>query len=195
MWDMKGPHQISPELAGSKEILQECPMMSPNDRIFDSSAGLWELSGENTDIGSSVEPWFNETLTLDAYVRGSMDLGCQCSLRHDSQRYYPECEKMLVAGDFLSERRWDEPQAAGLSFLEILRYMGGGVVLPFVVPGIYCLCRQRSRKIRVVINFFEDWVQRGIVQRVSFFPGSKHTQGRLTLHLPPTNNAMNTNPN
>lgn len=83
MWDMKGPHQISPEWAGSKESLEECPMMSPRDRIFHLSAGSWELSGENKTNGAMVrvEPWFNETLTLDAYVEGTMDLGCRCSLR------------------------------------------------------------------------------------------------------------------
>ena len=35
----------------------------------------------------------------------------------------------------------------------------------------------------MVAEFFADWVQRRIVQRVSYFPGGKHAQARLTLHL------------
>lgn len=187
---MKGPHQISLERASSTESLSECPMMRPHDRIFDLP--------ENMTGGAKLraEHWFNESLTLGTYVGGAMDLGCQCNVRYDSQEWYPTCKKMLVAGAFESERTLgeghyddhdgdDKPSA-----LDILRYMGGGVMLFFMVPGLYVFFHQRSAQIRKISNFFSDWMQRGIVQRVVYFPGSKHAQPRLTLHLPPTNTGM-----
>merc|ERR1712196_734163 len=124
-------------------------MMHPHDRIFDLSGARSDLSGATAAETATLraEPWFNETLTLVNYVGGTMDLGCQCNVHYDYEKWSPSCEKMLVAGDFRSERK------------EIRRDDGG--------------------------PFFPDWVQRGIVQRVSYFPGSKHVQARLTLHLPP----------
>lgn len=190
-WDMKGPHQISPEEANSEDHLEHCPMMHPHDRIFDLSGARSDLSRATAAERAALraEPWFNETLTLVNYVGGTMDLGCQCNVLYDSEKWSPSCEKMLVAGDFRSKRKETHHDDGGPSFLDILRYMGGLIVFLFVAPGIYCLCIQRSKKIRIVKDFFADWVQRGIVQRVSYFPGSKHMQARVTLHLPP----MNTN--
>jgi hypothetical protein len=184
-WDMKGP-------SWTTEPPPECPLMRPGDSIFRLSGGDWEDPDLITADGAKLyaAPWFNQTLTLGDYAKTPpMDLGCQCNVRHDSrnpnQRWFPTCSKMLVSGEFRSERHYserrddDEP----LSFLTVLRYMGGLIMFIFLIPGICLWKRQRDAKRKMVTEFFADWVQRRIVQRVSYFPGGKHAQARLTLHL------------
>ena len=190
-WDMKGPHLVEPP----ERMLQssECPLMSPGDRIFRLSGSAWE------DPTLVSKPWFNETMTLGAYVQGgtwggkrqgpTIDLGCNCNVHKKDQELYPVCDNSIVTGDFRSERpeHKDHEEDHGKPFaLDILRYMGGGIVLIFLIPGLCCMCEQRKRKEQMVLEFFADWVQRGIVTRVHYFPGAKHAQARLTLHLPYT---------
>merc|ERR1712072_684762 len=92
-----------------------------------------------------AEPWFNETLTLGAYVQGgvwggkrqgpTMNLGCNCNVHKKGQEWYPVCDKMIVTGDFKSERRHEYPEKHDYpEWLNILRYMGGPIVLIFLIP-------------------------------------------------------------
>ena len=72
-WDMKGPHLVEPP----ERMLQssECPLMSPGDRIFRLSGSAWE------DPTLVSMPWFNETMTLGAYVQGGTWGGKRQALR------------------------------------------------------------------------------------------------------------------
>jgi hypothetical protein len=198
-WDMKGPHWVE-----SPHQSPECLSMRPVDRIFRLSGSAWEDSKFKVSSNLYAEPWFNETLSLGAYVQGgvwggkrqgpTMDLGCNCNVhKKNDQEWYAVCDKMIVTGDFRSER-WPEGHEYESRYedeyfwLDILRYMGGGVVFIFLIPALCCMCEQRKRKQQMIVEFFADWVRRGIVVRVSYFPGSKHAQARLTLYLPPYTN-------
>lgn len=210
-WDMKGPYleDTGSHNSEGNSVGYHCPRMQPSDRIFHLTA--------DAPLKLRAEPWFNESLNLSSYVQGVtwmgkqlgpvMNLGCNCDARHDSRppngpfenEWYAVCDKMIVTGRFRSERHMTEEDLDHdeFFFLDILRYMGGLIVILFIIPGICCLARQRKRMQEMVTEFFADWVQRGIITRVSYFPGAKHSQARLTLHLPYTymNSAMMTNPN
>ena len=58
------------------------------------------------------------------------------------------------------------------------------MVLLCLIPGLVKMCKERTKLMEFSVEYWQDWVSRGLLVGVTYFPGSKHAQPSLTLHLP-----------
>ena len=68
--------------------------------------------------------------------------------------------------------------------MQIFRYSGGFVVLLSLIPGLVKMCKEKTKLMEFSVEYWQDWVSSGLLVGVTYFPGSKHAQPSLTLHLP-----------
>ena len=69
--------------------------------------------------------------------------------------------------------------------IEIFRMTGGLWVFLCIIPGLIKMWKARTMLMTFSKEYFQDWISRGLLVDVTYFPGAKHAQPSLTLHLPP----------
>jgi hypothetical protein len=53
-----------------------------------------------------------------------------------------------------------------------------------LIPGLVKMCKEKTKLMEFSVEYWQDWVSSGLLVGVTYFPGSKHAQPSLTLHLP-----------
>lgn len=180
-WDYMGPFWADPE-----EVDTElCPVMTPNNTLFT----LTLLSGDAFDEWrwEFPEEVKGTTRTLQQWVERdeSLEYGCNCYINYvmEDRKHGPQavvsCDKLLVTGEYELRREMGDGECRGCwAFILILPLIFAIIACPMMY-----LIKKKQDAHRMIVNYFADWRQRGIISKVMYFGGSKHSQARLILYL------------